>query len=68
MAGDPRWKYQLHPLPFVERCGFLGADNRCAIRATRPDVCRNLAAGSPQSQEARGRVGLVPLTSAGQGG
>jgi Fe-S-cluster containining protein len=55
------WTYQLFPLPFQQACCFLGADNRCTIYCTRPEVCRTFAAGSPQCQEARARQGLGPL-------
>jgi uncharacterized protein len=59
--ATPRWTYQLYPLPFHETCCFLNAENRCTIYATRPDMCRAFAAGSPQCQEARERVGLGRL-------
>jgi Fe-S-cluster containining protein len=58
---QPTWRYQLHPLPFLQTCGFLDEDNRCGIYSTRPDVCRNFAAGNPQCQDARARKGLPPL-------
>lgn len=59
--GDDRWRYQLHPLPFMEACGFLDGDKRCSIYGTRPQVCRDFAAGSDQCQNARGGVGLPRL-------
>jgi hypothetical protein len=55
------WKYQLFPLPFLQACDFLDADNRCEIYATRPDVCRAFAAGGNQCQLARERRGLPVL-------
>jgi len=42
-------------------CHFLGANNRCGIYATRPDVCARFPAGSPQCQEARWERGLPRL-------
>jgi len=45
--------YRLFPLPFHEGCCFLTADNRCAIYATRPAVCRDFAPDGPQCVEAR---------------
>ena len=59
----PNWRYQLYPLPFHQTCCFLGEDKRCDIYATRPEVCREFAAGSTQCQEARVRIGL-PLLQA----
>ncbi len=53
--------YQLHPLPFLGSCTFLGNENLCRIYATRPDVCRRFEPGSIQCQEARNRLGLAPL-------
>lgn len=58
------WVYKLFPLPFHERCAFLGPDSRCTIHATRPRVCRDFHPGDPQCQEARARVGLPPLEAA----
>lgn len=58
----PRWAYRLHPLPFHEACCFLDADRRCAIHATRPDVCREFAAGSDPCQRARAMKNLPPLS------
>ncbi len=55
------WKLQLFPLPFHETCCFLGADNRCDIYDTRPEVCRCFEAGSEQCQEAQRRLGLPAL-------
>lgn len=60
----PQWDYQLFPLPFHQACCFLNEENRCTIYASRPDVCRRFAAGSPQCQEARADAGLPRLTSA----
>ncbi|MGF1578943.1 MAG: YkgJ family cysteine cluster protein [Gemmataceae bacterium] len=57
----PGWKFQLYPLPFHENCCFLDHQNKCTIYTTRPQVCRNFAAGSPQCQEARARVDLPRL-------
>ncbi len=57
----PDWVYRLHPLPFHKACCFLGADERCAIYATRPTPCREFEAGTPDCQEVRARVGLPPL-------
>jgi Fe-S-cluster containining protein len=57
----PQWRYQLFPLPFHTTCCFLDTEKRCSIYATRPDVCRQFAAGSDQCQEARARAGLPPL-------
>jgi len=50
--------YQMHPLPFLESCAFLKEDQLCRIYATRPAVCRQFEAGSPQCIEARARVGI----------
>lgn len=62
--GDNDWRYQLHPLPFLNACTFLGLDNLCSIYASRPGVCRKFEAGSPQCQEARKRMGLGVLDKA----
>jgi Fe-S-cluster containining protein len=59
--GDEAWRYTLYPLPFQQQCCFLGAENRCRIYNTRPDVCRAFEAGSAQCQEARRRHGLAEL-------
>ena len=61
----PEWVYKLFQLPFHETCCFLDEANCCTIYPTRPDVCREFAAGSDPCQEARGRVGLPPLKPAG---
>jgi len=53
--------YQLHPLPFLERCAFLDDRNLCRIYGTRPDVCRRFEAGSNQCQQARQREKIPPL-------
>jgi len=42
-------------------CSFLGADNRCSIYPTRPNVCVGMEAGDEQCQEARAAEGLPPL-------
>jgi Fe-S-cluster containining protein len=55
------WEYQLHPLPFSRGCLFLGDDDRCTVYQSRPSVCRRFAAGSPECQEARARLGIAPL-------
>ena len=55
------YAYRLHPLPFLEACCFLDGDNRCAIYASRPEVCRRFAAGCEQCQAARRRHGLPLL-------
>jgi Fe-S-cluster containining protein len=55
------YRYHLYPLPFLQACGFLGDDRRCTIYETRPDVCRQFAAGGHQCQLARERKGLPPL-------
>ena len=57
----PRWAYRLHPLPFHEACCFLDPDKRCTIYETRPDVCREFAAGDEPCQTARAAKGLPPL-------
>lgn len=57
VSGDKA--YQLFPLPFLEQCAFLQADQLCRIYATRPAVCRHFSAGSPQCIEARQRVGFA---------
>jgi len=59
--GTERWKHQLYPLPFHDRCCFLDEEARCGIYATRPEMCRQFPAGGSQCQEARVRVGLPPL-------
>lgn len=49
-------------------CGLLGADNRCTVYPTRPNVCVSFRAGSEQCQEARRMAGLPELLpSAGIG-
>ncbi len=59
--GTPYWRYQLFPLPFHESCCFLDDNQRCAIYATRPRVCRDFTAGSDRCQEARRIQGIPPL-------
>jgi len=58
----PRWAYRLHPLPFHQACCFLDADRRCTIYETRPEVCREFAAGSEPCQRARAMKDLPPLS------
>lgn len=58
----PKWSYRLHPLPFHEACCFLDSDRRCTIYETRPDVCREFAAGDAPCQMARSAKGLPPLS------
>lgn len=60
-AASAERAYQLHPLPFLESCGFLDAERKCRIYETRPDVCRRFEPGGDQCQEARRRKGLGPL-------
>jgi len=50
--------FQLHPLPFLQACAFLGADRRCRIYASRPGVCRRFEPGSARCLEARARLGI----------
>ena len=57
----PRWAYRLHPLPFHESCCFLDHDARCTIYETRPEVCREFAAGDQPCQQARAMRNLPPL-------
>ena len=57
----PQWSYRLYPLPFHETCCFLDHDCRCTIYSTRPQVCREFAAGSEPCQTARAAKGLPPL-------
>ncbi|ADE54803.1 YkgJ family cysteine cluster protein [Coraliomargarita akajimensis] len=54
-----QYAYQLHPLPFQDRCAFLNQDALCGIYPTRPNVCRKFQAGSEQCIEARSRQGIV---------
>jgi Fe-S-cluster containining protein len=63
--SQPGWDHQLFPLPFLQACCFLDQNQRCEIYATRPQVCREFAAGSEQCQEARRRGGLPPLLPLG---
>ena len=63
LAGG-EWHYRLFPLPFLDACTFLDADDRCTIYDSRPDVCRRFAAGSEQCQQARQRQALAPLLPA----
>jgi Fe-S-cluster containining protein len=64
--AQPGWSRQLFPLPFLRACGFLDEAKRCTIYATRPDVCRDFAAGAPQCQLARDGAGLPPLAATEQ--
>jgi len=50
--------YQLFPLPFLEKCPFLGDNQLCRIYSKRPDVCRRFSPGSSQCIEARRRQGI----------
>ena len=59
--STPEWTFRLYPLPFLESCCFLDADNRCTVYATRPETCRAFAPGSDQCQEARARCGVQSL-------
>jgi Fe-S-cluster containining protein len=59
--GGEEWRFQLHPLPFLERCAFLDGRSLCAIYETRPEVCRKFAPGSTRCNEARARIGLAAL-------
>ncbi len=59
----PAWRYQLYPLPFLDRCQFLDQRDRCQIYETRPSVCRKFEAGSLQCNQARGHIGLLPLAN-----
>lgn len=61
--ATPYWRYRLFPLPFHERCCFLGEDQRCGIYETRPRVCREFEAGLERCQEARKLSDLPPLLS-----
>jgi Fe-S-cluster containining protein len=56
-----RWTFRLNPLPFHESCCFLDTDRRCTVYPTRPDVCREFAAGDEPCQRARAARGLPPL-------
>jgi Fe-S-cluster containining protein len=58
---QPGWDFQLFPLPFLQTCGFLDEHKRCQIYSTRPQVCRDFAAGDNQCQDARLRAGLPLL-------
>ncbi|NMC64297.1 MAG: YkgJ family cysteine cluster protein [SAR324 cluster bacterium] len=50
-----KWRYQLHPLPFLNGCAFLDENNKCRIYQTRPLNCRNFKPGGFQCIEARKR-------------
>jgi Fe-S-cluster containining protein len=60
----PEWAYRLFPLPFHEACCFLDDEGRCTIYATRPQICREFAAGSEDCQRVRSLRGLAPLAPA----
>lgn len=60
-----RWSYRLTQLPFHEACCFLDGDRLCSIYETRPQVCRDFAAGEEPCQLARVAKGLPPLESVG---
>jgi Fe-S-cluster containining protein len=60
-VSTPTWRFQLNPLPFCRGCTFLNPDDLCGVYATRPHVCREFSAGSPECQEARSREGIPPL-------
>ncbi|MBL8822070.1 MAG: YkgJ family cysteine cluster protein [Planctomycetia bacterium] len=60
-TNSTRYPITLFPLPFHEACCFLDSEQRCAIYSTRPGICRELAAGSEQCQQARQRQGLPEL-------
>jgi Fe-S-cluster containining protein len=57
----PKWAYRLFPLPFHEACCFLDSQRRCTIYETRPQVCREFAAGSEDCQRVRSLRGLALL-------
>ena len=57
----PKWSYRLFPLQFHEACCFLDGERRCTIYPTRPQVCREFAAGSEDCQRVRSLRGLAPL-------
>ncbi len=59
--AQPGWSRQLFPLPFLETCGFLDQAKRCTIYQTRPQVCRDFPAGGVQCQQARAKMGQLPL-------
>ena len=42
-------------------CGMLGADKKCGVYPTRPNVCVAFRAGSEACQTAREMAGLAPL-------
>jgi Fe-S-cluster containining protein len=42
-------------------CRFLGADKKCDVYPTRPNVCVAMQAGDEQCQESRHEAGLPPL-------
>ncbi len=45
----------------IAPCGFLGAENLCAIYPTRPNCCVAFQAGDEQCQELRRQHGLEAL-------
>lgn len=48
--------YELHRLPLIESCIFIGDDNRCTIYATRPDICRGFVPSVEACDRARARL------------
>jgi Fe-S-cluster containining protein len=60
-TSSKKYSLTLFPLPFHEACCFLNGEQQCTIYETRPEICRELAAGSSQCQEARLRNGIPPL-------
>ncbi|MBM4393204.1 MAG: YkgJ family cysteine cluster protein [Deltaproteobacteria bacterium] len=47
----------------LTRCVCLGEDYRCAHYADRPVTCRDFELSSENCDEARRRVGLLPLST-----
>lgn len=48
-------------------CPMLGADNRCTIYPSRPNVCVGMQAGDDKCQMARGMAGLPALAPVAEG-
>lgn len=67
-TNSKKYSLTLFPLPFHEACCFLDGEQRCTIYETRPGICRELAAGSSQCQEARVRHALPRLKPFHQSG
>ncbi|QVL30913.1 YkgJ family cysteine cluster protein [Telmatocola sphagniphila] len=65
--ASPEQRYQIYPLPFLETCSFLQADNRCEIYSTRPDVCRRFQPVGTQCPEARQKMQLPLLKPSERG-